>query len=204
MTRRKSLVLAVVLLVGTLGRIDAMAAQPNTETATLGGGCFWCLEAIFEELKGVDKVESGFAGGRFDATYQEVCTGQTGHAEVVQVTFGPTVISFVDLLAIFFSVHDPTTLNRQGADVGPQYRSAIFYHDDRQKEAAETMIEVLAEDRIWPNPVVTEVAPFDKFFIAESHHQDYYRNNKNQGYCQVVINPKLEKFRRKFAGELKD
>ena len=204
MTSLKSTILAIVLLAGFFGRIDAMAAENNREIATLAGGCFWCLEAVFEELKGVDKVESGFAGGDFNATYKEVCTGMTGHAEVVQITFDPSVISYAELLAVFFSVHDPTTLNRQGADVGPQYRSAVFYHDNHQKEAVEQAIKVLDAEEVWSRPVVTEVAPFDKFFIAESPHQDYYRNNKNQGYCQVVINPKLEKFRQKFAASLKD
>ena len=204
MTNLKSTILAIVLLAGVFGRIDAMAAENNREIATLAGGCFWCLEAVFEELKGVDKVESGFAGGDFTASYKEVCTGMTGHAEVVQITFDPSVISYAELLTVFFSVHDPTTLNRQGADVGPQYRSAVFYHDNHQKEAVEQAIKVLDAEKIWPRPVVTEVAPFDKFFIAESPHQDYYRNNKNQGYCQVVINPKLEKFRKKFAASLKE
>lgn len=204
MTSLKSTILAIVLLAGVFGRIDAMAAENNREIATLAGGCFWCLEAVFEELKGVDKVESGFAGGDFTATYKEVCSGMTGHAEVVQITFDPSVISYAELLAVFFSVHDPTTLNRQGADVGPQYRSAVFYHDNHQKEAVEQAIKVLDAEEVWPRPVVTEVAPFDKFFMAESGHQDYYRNNKNQGYCQVVINPKLEKFRQKFAASLKD
>ena len=204
MTSLKPTILALVLLAGFFGRIDTMAAENNREIATLAGGCFWCLEAVFEELQGVDKVESGFAGGDFRSTYEEVCTGKTGHAEVVQITFEPTTISYEDLLTVFFSVHDPTTLNRQGADVGPQYRSAVFYHDDRQKAAAEKAIALLDTEKVWPRPVVTEVAPFDKFFIADSHHQDYYRNNQNQGYCQVVINPKLEKFRKKFAEQLKD
>jgi len=181
-----------------------MAAEKTREVATLGGGCFWCLEAIFEQLKGVDKVESGFAGGRFDATYKEVCTGQTGHAEVVQITYDPSVITFEELLVVFFSVHDPTTLNRQGADVGTQYRSVVFYRDAGQKELVDKTIASLTEQQIWPNPIVTEVVPFDKFYIAESHHQNYYENNKNQGYCQVVINPKVEKFRKKFAADLKD
>jgi peptide-methionine (S)-S-oxide reductase len=204
MTSLKSTLIAAALLAGLFGRIDAMATENNREIATLGGGCFWCLEAVFEELEGVDKVESGFAGGNFNATYKEVCSGQTGHAEVVQITFDPAVISYADLLTVFFSVHDPTTLNRQGADVGTQYRSAVFYHDDHQKAAAEKTIAVIEKEKIWPRPVVTEVTPYDKFFIAESHHQDYYRNNKNQGYCQVVINPKLEKFRKNFADRLKD
>ena len=204
MTRFKTTIFALVLLAGIFGRIDAVTAGNKDEVATLAGGCFWCLEAVFEELQGVGKVESGFAGGRFDASYEEVCSGQTGHAEVVQITFDPAVISYAEILGVFFSVHDPTTLNRQGADVGTQYRSAVYYHDDSQKAVAEKAIATLTEEKIWANPVVTEVAPFDKFFIAEARHQDYYRNNKNQGYCQVVINPKLAKFRKEFADRLKD
>jgi peptide-methionine (S)-S-oxide reductase len=204
MTSLKSTILAAVLLVGFTGGIETMAADNNREVATLAGGCFWCLEAVFEELEGVGKVESGFAGGDDGATYKEVCTGETGHAEVVQITFDPAVISYGDLLTVFFSVHDPTTLNRQGADAGTQYRSAVFYHDDGQKATAEKAIAALTEAGVWSNPVVTEIAPFDKFFTAEEHHQDYYKNNKNQGYCQVVINPKVEKFRKEFAAKLKD
>jgi len=204
MTIIKSTIFAVILLAGIGGRIDTVTAGNNMEVATLGGGCYWCLEAVFEELQGVQKVESGFAGGKFDASYKEVCTGTTGHAEVVQITFDPAVISYAGILTVFFSVHDPTTLNRQGGDVGTQYRSAVFYHGDSQKKAAEKAIAVLTEEKVWSNPVVTEVVPFDKFFKAEDHHQDYYRNNKTQGYCQVVINPKLAKFRKKFQDQLKD
>ena len=200
----KSIIFAVALLAGICGRIDAMTARNNKEVATLGGGCFWCLEAIFEELQGVRKVESGFAGGEGEASYKEVCTGKTGHAEVVQITFDPAVISYADILAVFFSVHDSTTLNRQGADVGTQYRSVVYHHDDNQKAIAEKAIATLTEEKVWPNPVVTEISPFDKFFKAEDHHQDYYRDNKTQGYCQVVINPKLAKFRKEFAVRLKD
>ncbi len=204
MTGIKSIVFTAVLLVGVFGRIDAVTAGNNKEVATLAGGCFWCLEAIFEELEGVRKVESGFAGGDDDASYTEVCSGLTGHAEVVQITFDPAVISYGEILTVFFSVHDPTTLNRQGADEGTQYRSAVFYHDDGQKAAAKKAITVLTEEKVWPDPVVTEVSQFDKFFKADAHHQDYYRNNKTQGYCQVVINPKLAKFRKHFADQLKD
>jgi peptide-methionine (S)-S-oxide reductase len=204
MKNLKSTVFAMVVLAGIFGRIDIVNADNSREVATLGGGCFWCLEAVFEELEGVRKVESGFAGGDREASYKEVCTGETGHAEVVQITFDPAVISYADLLTVFFAVHDPTTLNRQGADVGTQYRSAVFYHDDRQKADAERAIALITEEKIWPNPVVTQVAPFDRFFKAEDYHQDYYRKNKNQGYCQVVINPKLEKFRKEFATKLKD
>jgi peptide-methionine (S)-S-oxide reductase len=204
MTRIKSTIFAMVILVGIFGRTDAVFAGNNDEVATLAGGCFWCLEAVFEELQGVGRVESGFAGGRFDASYEEVCSGQTGHAEVVQITYDPAVISYAEILGVFFSVHDPTTLNSQGADVGTQYRSAVYFHDDSQKVVAEKAIATLTEEKIWPNPVVTEIAPFGKFFIAEDRHQDYYKNNKSQGYCQVVINPKLAKFRKEFADRLKD
>ncbi len=204
MTSFKTTLFAAILLAGICGRIDIVNAGNNKEVATFGGGCFWCLEAVFEELQGVQKVESGFAGGDFKASYDEVCSGQTGHAEVVQITYDPGTISYADLLTVFFSVHDPTTLNRQGADVGPQYRSAVFYHDDGQKAAAKIAVATLTEGKIWANPVVTEIAPFDKFFKADSHHQDYYRKNQNQGYCQVVINPKLAKFRKEFAARLKD
>ncbi len=204
MTSIKSTIFAAILLAGICGRIDAVTAGNNKEVATLGGGCFWCLEAVFEELQGVGKVESGFAGGDDEASYKEVCTGETGHAEVVQITFDPAVISYADILTVFFSVHDPTTLNRQGADVGTQYRSAVYFHDDSQKVIAEKAIAALTEEKVWSNPVVTEVAPFDRFFKADDGHQDYYKNNKNQGYCQVVINPKLAKFRKEFAARLKN
>ncbi len=200
----KTATILAIVLAGFLGRTDAMAETNDREYATLAGGCFWCLEAAFEELKGVDKVESGYAGGSGKASYKEVTSGKTGHAEVVQVKFDPQVISFEDLLGMFFSIHDPTTLNRQGADVGTQYRSAIFYHDAAQKKAAEEAISLLTEERVWSNPVVTEVTALEKFHKAEDYHQDYFRNNPNQGYCQVVINPKLNKFRKQYADRLKD
>lgn len=182
--------------------------QANTtggkEVATLGGGCFWCLEAVYEQLQGVEKVVSGYAGGHVDnPTYKQVCTGTTGHAEVVQVTFDPQVVSFRELLQVFFTIHDPTTLNRQGADVGPQYRSAIFYHDEEQRKTAETVIQEIAAEGIWDKPIVTEVTPLDEFFRAEDYHQEYYRNNPYQGYCRVVIAPKVAKFRNKYTSRLK-
>ncbi len=173
------------------------------EVATLGGGCFWCLEAMFEELEGVTKVESGFSGGLAQATYKEVCTGETGHAEVIQITFEPEHVSFRDILTVFFATHDPTTLNRQGADVGTQYRSAVFYHGAEQKKVTDEAIALLTKEKVFADPLVTEVAPFKEFIIAESHHQNYYQQNKTQGYCQVVINPKMTKFRKKFADKLK-
>ncbi|MFQ5871504.1 MAG: peptide-methionine (S)-S-oxide reductase MsrA [Candidatus Geothermarchaeales archaeon] len=176
----------------------------NGEIATLGGGCFWCLQPIFEEIKGVIKVEVGYCGGRVpNPSYQQVCTGKTGHAEVVHVTFDPRVISFEELLEVFFSVHDPTTPNRQGPDVGPQYRSAIFCHTSEQKTLAERVIAELNKAGSWKRPVVTEVTPFDEFHRAEDYHQDYYRRNPRQAYCRVVIAPKIAKFRERFPVKLK-
>ncbi len=174
------------------------------EQATLGGGCFWCLEAVFEQLRGVEKVESGYAGGRVaDPTSHQVCTGATGHAEVVQVTFDPAVLSFREVLEVFFATHDPTTLNRQGADVGTQYRSAIFYHSPRQREVAGQFIGELNAAKVWDAPIVTEVVPFEHFYPAEDYHQGYFRTNPAQGYCRAVISPKVAKFRQHFAGKLK-
>ena len=174
------------------------------EHATLAGGCFWCLEAVFLELKGVERVESGYAGGHVpDPTYEQVCTGATGHAEAVQVTFDPAVVSYRDLLGIFFTMHDPTTLNRQGADVGTQYRSAIFYHSPAQKADAESAIAEVAASGHWPGRIVTEVAPLDVFYPAEAYHRDYYRRNPRQGYCQFVIAPKVAKLRKEFLEKLR-
>jgi len=174
------------------------------EVATLAGGCFWCLEAVFDELKGVESVESGYSGGHVESpSYAQVCDGDTGHAEVVRVTFDPQVLSYRDLLKVFFTIHDPTTLNRQGNDVGTQYRSAIFYHNEGQKKDAEEVIREITATGIWDSPIVTEVTPFDKFFIAEDYHQEYFKNNPFQGYCRVVIAPKVAKFRHAFAERLK-
>jgi peptide-methionine (S)-S-oxide reductase len=174
------------------------------EVATLAGGCFWCLEAVFDELKGVVSVESGYSGGKVqNPTYAQVCDGDTGHAEVVQVTFDPQVLSYSDLLTVFFSIHDPTTLNRQGADAGTQYRSAIFYHDQAQKEAAEQVIKKIESAAIWDNPIVTEVTPFDKFYMAEDYHQEYFAHNTYQPYCRAIIAPKVSKFRKQFVDRLK-
>jgi peptide-methionine (S)-S-oxide reductase len=195
---------ALVLLTGGSAMSGEGTQGTKLQKATLGGGCFWCIEAVYEELEGVKSAVSGYAGGRnADPTYKEVCTGRTGHAEVVQVTFDPAVISYADILAVFFTVHDPTTLNRQGADVGTQYRSVIYWHDDEQKKTAEEAVRALDASGAWPNRVVTELAPFTEWFPAEDYHQDYYANNKAQGYCQVVINPKLAKFRKEFAERLK-
>lgn len=175
------------------------------ETVTLGGGCFWCLEAAFQDLKGVQSVVSGYAGGgNQQPTYQQVCTGQTGHAEVVQVTFDPDQLDFATLLKVFFTIHDPTTLNRQGADVGTQYRSVIFYQTEVQREIAERTIARLDAEGLWSGPIVTEVQPLPTFYPAEPYHQDYYRRNPTQGYCQVVISPKLAKLRSRHARLLVD
>ena len=174
----------------------------SQEITTLAGGCFWCIEAVFDDLKGVSKVESGYSGGEVpNPSYEAVCTGQTGHAEVVQVSFDPAIISFDDILRVFFSVHDPTTLNRQGADVGTQYRSAIFYHSEAQKESAEKIMEEMASQ--WDNPLVTEIIPFEKIYIAENYHQEYFSNNPNQPYCRAVVAPKVAKFRKEFVASLK-
>ncbi len=174
------------------------------EITTLGGGCFWCLEAVFDQLKGIEDVVSGYAGGRVShPSYELVCTGTTGHAEVIQVTFDPDVVSFRDILQVFFTIHDPTTLNRQGADVGTQYRSAIFYHSPEQKTTAEAVIEEMNAAQLWDNPIVTEVTPFDVFYPAEDYHQEYFVHNPNQGYCRVVIAPKVAKFRKLYLDKLK-
>lgn len=174
------------------------------EVATLGGGCFWCTEAVFSELSGVEKVESGYSGGSVpNPTYEQVCTGTTGHAEVVQVTFDPSVISFKEILQIFFTMHDPTTLNRQGADVGTQYRSVIFCHDEQQKEIADQVIKEVEASKIWDGHIVTGVEPFASFYKAEEHHQEYYRNNQYQPYCQIVIAPKVAKLRQHYRERLK-
>lgn len=176
----------------------------NLQKATLAGGCFWCLEAVFDDLKGVVSVESGYAGGHVpNPSYKAVCTGTTGHAEVVQVTFDPSVLDYADLLRVFFSIHDPTSLNRQGGDVGTQYRSAIFTQDEAQRAAAEAIIREISESRLWANPIVTEVTPLEKFYMAEDYHQEYYANNSNQPYCRVVIEPKVAKFRKHFVDRLK-
>lgn len=175
------------------------------ETATLGGGCFWCVEAVYQDVKGVERVVSGYAGGHVEnPTYQQVCTGRTGHAEVAQITFDPDFISYEEILYIFWRVHDPTTLNRQGNDVGPQYRSAIFYHDEEQKAIAERSLAEAEAAKVWPNPIVTEIAPLDTFYEAEDYHQNYYRNNPYQPYCMYVIDPKVRKFRKSFQERLKE
>jgi peptide-methionine (S)-S-oxide reductase len=176
----------------------------NLETAVLGGGCFWCLEAVFDRLDGVVSVESGYMGGHVDRpTYRQVCDGNTGHAEVVRVTFDPQKLTFPELLDVFFTIHDPTTLNRQGNDVGTQYRSVIFYGSEEQRRQAEKAIAQLNASHEWPDPVVTEVKPVQEFFMAEDYHQEYFVNNGSQPYCQLVVAPKVEKFQQKFAEKMK-
>ena len=181
-----------------------MSTDTTSGIATFGGGCFWCLEPIFEEMIGVKEVIVGYAGGEHPAPdYKLVCTGTTGHAEVIQVTYDPDQVSFTQILEVFFSVHDPTTLNQRGADVGTQYRSIILYHDERQKNAAEQLITMLDSQDIWKNPIVTQVEPLSTFHRAEEYHQGYYRKNPGQGYCMMVVAPKLKKFRQKYATSLK-
>jgi len=174
------------------------------EIATLAGGCFWCLEAVYDRMKGVESVESGYIGGKSpNPSYQVVCTGHTGHAEAVQITFDPSVVSYRDLLEVFFAIHDPTTLNRQGHDVGTQYRSAIFYHSPDQKAAAEDVIAALTKDQVFDDPIVTEVVPAGPFYVAEDYHQEYFAKNPEQGYCVAVVSPKVAKIRQKFAEKMK-
>ena len=174
------------------------------KTAVFAGGCFWCTEAIFEELKGVQKVVSGYSGGKVaNPTYKQVCTGLTGHAECTQITYDPELVTFAELLEVFWMTHDPTTLNRQGADSGTQYRSAIFYTDEDQKQVAIAYKAKLEKEKIWSDPIVTEITRLEKFYPAEDYHQEYYENNPNQGYCRIVITPKIEKFKKIFASKLK-
>jgi peptide-methionine (S)-S-oxide reductase len=184
--------------------IEEIPMSDDVEIATLGAGCFWCVEAVFQDVKGVHKVESGYTGGQVEnPTYKQICTGTTGHAEVAQITFDPSVISFEDVLMIFWHTHDPTTLNRQGNDAGTQYRSAIFYHNEKQKEVAEkSKAETEASD-LWPNPIVTEITPLDVYYPAEDYHQNYFNNNPYQPYCMMVVNPKVQKFRKSFGEWLK-
>lgn len=184
---------------------EIIKSMDSLELATLGSGCFWCVEAIFQDIKGVKKVESGYSGGSIkNPSYKEVCNGTTGHAEVVQITFDPKEVSFSSILEVFFSTHDPTTLNRQGADVGTQYRSAIFYHSDDQKKVAEIAKEAAQASGDWPNPIVTEISAYSTFYKAEDYHQDYYNQNGTQPYCQIVITPKIDKFKKKFEALLKE
>jgi len=205
-----SILLGFLILILAAGKSDnqkkenKMIQDKNLETATFGEGCFWCSEAIFERVEGVKSVTSGYAGGTVaNPSYQQVCTGTTGHAEVIQLTFDPKVISYDELLKIFWKTHDPTTLNRQGADEGTQYRSVIFYHNEEQKKKAERYKEELNKAGIWRDPIVTQIVPYTNFYSAEDYHQEYYANNPNQGYCNLVITPKVEKFEKVFKDKLK-
>ena len=192
------------LLTLTLLMTTILTTAQSRETVTLGAGCFWCVEAIFERLKGIHDVESGYSGGHVaNPDYKAVTTGSTGHAEVIRFSFDPTVISYEDILRVFFHTHDPTTLNRQGADVGTQYRSAIFYHTAAQRTAAERIRQEITDRKLWKDPIVTEISPLVNYYVAEAYHQDYFALNPNAGYCQVVIAPKVRKFMRDFAHLLK-
>lgn len=197
-------ILLICFLALSLKGIAQNKKASNLETITLGGGCYWCVEAVYENLDGVKSVVSGFSGGNVaNPTYEEVCTGETGHAEVVQITYDKTVTDINEIFKVFFTVHDPTTLNRQGADVGTQYRSVIFYKNAEQKKAAESIIADLNKAKVYKSPIVTKVEPFKVFYKAEDYHQNYYANNKNQPYCRMVIQPKLEKFEKVFKDKLK-
>jgi peptide-methionine (S)-S-oxide reductase len=179
-------------------------SSKSTEVATLGGGCFWCLEAVYDQLRGVLSVESGYTGGHAaNPTYRQICNGDTGHAEVVQITFDPSIVSYRQILEVFFVIHDPTTLNRQGADVGTQYRSVIFTHSPEQDATAREVIQSMTAANVWPNPIVTEITPLDRFYIAEKYHQEYFVHNGGQPYCQFVVAPKVAKFRKEFLDQLK-
>lgn len=206
---KKTIIIAVVL--GLVLKLNAQSIQTknskmlvNMEIATLANGCFWCTEAIFQQLKGVTKVASGYTGGSLkNPTYKDICTGKTGHAEAIQIEFDSNIITFQEILEVFFSTHDPTTLNRQGYDVGTQYRSAIFYNSVEQKEISEIFIETLSNANVFEDPIVTEITPLGVFYQAEDYHQNYYNNNKTQGYCVAVINPKLEKFIKNYGDKIK-
>jgi len=201
--RKYSLVILTSLLL-SLSLFGNDDMKDKFETATFGGGCFWCTEAIFERVKGVQHVESGYSGGNVaNPTYKMVTSGTTGHAEVIQITYDPEIVSYLELLEIFFKTHDPTTLNRQGADVGTQYRSIVLYHSDEQHKLALETIQQLDSEEIWRDPIVTQVEAFESFYSAEAYHQEYYENNPNLGYCRMVINPKVEKFEKVFRDKLK-
>lgn len=198
-----SLTLSGILVVSQ-SKNQVVTPTEGKDVVTLGGGCFWCIEAFFDALEGVEDAESGYSGGRVEnPTYQQVCTGTTGHAEVVQITFDPRIISFREILEVFFTMHDPTTLNRQGADTGTQYRSVIFYRSPEQKAVAEEVVREIENAQVWEAPIVTEIVPFKAFYKAEDYHQEYYKLNPGQGYCRVVIDPKMEKLREHFRKKLK-
>lgn len=207
---KKSIILVLLCLsISACGQrskeVKSVNTNPNYETITLGGGCYWCVEAVYENLNGVKSVVSGFSGGKTqNPTYGEVCSGTTGHAEVVQITFDKKVTNLNEIFEVFFTVHDPTTLNRQGGDEGTQYRSVIFYNSEKQKKEAQSIITELQKAMVYNNPIVTSVEPFTKFYKAEDYHQNYYANNKNEGYCKMVIQPKIEKFEKVFKDKLKN
>jgi peptide-methionine (S)-S-oxide reductase len=197
-------IVSVNSIFGQIATTKKIKMNKNLETATLANGCFWCTEAIFQRLKGVISVKSGYTGGHLNnPSYSDVITGTTGHAEAIEIKFNPNIISFQEIVDVFFSTHDPTTLNRQGYDVGTQYRSAIFYHSEKQKEIAEKFISELSNAKVFDAEIITQIVPFSTFYTAESYHQNYYNNNKNQGYCVAVINPKLKKFIKKYKAKLK-
>lgn len=201
---KRYIILCLMTTLGLFAQNNKSAKQINLETVTLGGGCYWCVEAVYENLNGVKSVVSGFSGGKtINPSYKEVCTGRTGHAEVVQITYDKTITNLDEILKVFFTVHDPTTLNRQGADVGTQYRSIIFYHNEHQKQAAQKIIAALNKAKVYDSPIVTTVEPFTKFYKAEPYHQDYYENNMDQPYCRMVIQPKIDKFEKVFKDKLK-
>lgn len=188
----------------TLLTFTNLTMAQQLETATLAGGCFWCTEAVYKELKGVSDIKPGYSGGHVkNPSYREVCNGTTGHAEVIQLTFDPAVVSFSEILEVFFMTHDPTTLNRQGNDVGTQYRSAVFYHNEDQKQTAEKVIRLFEQEKVYDKPIVTEVTAFDKFYVAEDYHFNYFARNKNEPYCQYVVAPKVEKFKKIFKEKMK-
>ena len=202
MRRYTFVIFAGLLLSLSLYGNDGM--KDKFEIATFGGGCFWCTEAIFERVKGVQEVESGYAGGHVsNPDYKMVTSGTTGHAEVIQITFDPEVVTYLELLEIFFKTHDPTTLNRQGADVGTQYRSIVLYHNEQQNKLAREVLDELDSEGIWSDPIITEIQAFEEFYSAEAYHQEYFENNPNQGYCRLVITPKLDKFEKVFKEKLK-
>ncbi len=207
LTKTSLLVACMVLVPSVYSQqktTEAMMSANKVEMTTLGAGCFWCTEAVFLAVKGVAKVESGYSGGKVkNPSYREICTGLTGHAEVTQISFDPSVITFEEILEIFWNTHDPTTLNKQGADEGPQYRSVVFYHSEEQKKIAEEYKRQLEASRVYKNPIVTEISPLINYYPAEDYHQNYYALNANQGYCQYVIRPKVEKFKKQFSSKLK-
>jgi peptide-methionine (S)-S-oxide reductase len=199
-----ALILGLAITISGKAQTNSQTKMKELETATLGSGCFWCTEAFFLRVKGIESVASGYSGGKVkNPTYREVTTGLTGHAEVVQIKFDPSVITYAEVLEIFWNTHDPTTLNKQGADEGTQYRSAVFYHTEEQKKTAEAYKAQLDKSGTYKNPIVTEITPFKEFYVAEDYHQNYYALNPNQGYCQYVIRPKVEKFNKQFAAKLK-